>query len=208
VLRFIDNALVDIPGFDLYVFEVGPAIEPTDLAISKDGESWIQIGKIAGGTAQIDLSPYAKPGEVFHVVRLTDLKSDCGGATPGADIDAVGAIGSAIQISLNAAVLFDFDRDVLKGGAKPALDSVATAVKKYPGSKVVIEGHTDNVGSADYNQKLSESRATAVRAYLVSKGLSSNRIQAHGYGKARPVASNETDEGRERNRRVEIVIVP
>ncbi|MDM0117915.1 hypothetical protein QTI66_38155 [Variovorax sp. J22R133] len=101
-LRFQDNALVDVKGPDLYVFEIGPAIEPTNLAISEDGLKWIDIGKVSGGTAAIDIAKYVRPGAVFHYVQLTDLKSDCGGDWPGADIDAVGAIGSALQISLDA----------------------------------------------------------------------------------------------------------
>ena len=92
-LRFTDNALVDVDGPDLYVFEVGPAIEPTKLEISRDGKTWIDVGKISGGTADVDIAKHVKAGESFTYVRLTDLKEDCGGEWPGADIDAVGAFG-------------------------------------------------------------------------------------------------------------------
>src|ERR1041385_104032 len=84
VLRFTDNALIDVPGPDLWVFEVGPSVEPTNVAISRDDREWIEIGKIAGGTAGIDIGPFVKPSESFHYVRLTDLKKDCGGRRPRA----------------------------------------------------------------------------------------------------------------------------
>jgi OmpA-OmpF porin, OOP family len=208
-LRFVDNALVDVPGPDLYVFEVGPSIEATDLSISKDGESWINIGRITGGTAEIDISRFVKPGEVFHYVRLTDIKSDCGGRFPGADIDAVGAIGSAIRISLNTSVLFNFNKYTLKPEAQKMLHEAALKIKQYPGANLVIEGHTDNTGSVEYNQELSKNRALSVKNYLVAgEGLKDLAVKIQGYGKSRPIASNDTEEGRERNRRVEIIVVP
>ena len=96
ILEFTKVRLVDVPGPDLHVFEVGPAVEPTQLEISKDGVNWINIGKIAGGKASVDIHPYVSPGDQFRYVRLTDLKTACGGDYPGADIDAVGAIGCVV----------------------------------------------------------------------------------------------------------------
>ncbi|MCW8861984.1 MAG: VWA domain-containing protein [Rhodospirillales bacterium] len=92
-LRFTDNALVNGEGPDLHVFEVGQGMEPTFVSISKDGVEWIDLGKISGGTADVDIEAFVKPGERFHYVRLTDT-GNCGGNWPGADIDAVGAIGA------------------------------------------------------------------------------------------------------------------
>ena len=120
-VKFVNNALVDVDGPDLYVFEIGPDVESTDLSISQDGINWIKIGKIAGGTAHIDIKNYITPGGVFHYVRLTDLQSACQGGYPGADIDAVGAIGSAVRITLKASVLFDFDQYTLKPEAQKEL---------------------------------------------------------------------------------------
>ena len=88
-LKFVDNVLIDIDGPDLYVFEVGPAVEPTVVAISKDGQEWIELGEISGGEASIDISPFVKPGDEFRYVGLIDLKTHCDGDYPGADIDAV-----------------------------------------------------------------------------------------------------------------------
>lgn len=80
-------------------------------------------------------------------------------------------------------------------------------MKKYPQTKAVIEGHTDEVGTKEHNQLLSEKRASSVRQYLIDKfGINGNRLKAVGYGEERPVASNYTKEGRDKNRRVEAVI--
>ena len=95
IVRFTDNSLIDIDGPDLYVFEIGPAVEPTDLAISRDGESWVEIGRIAGGRAEVDVADFVDGPEPYSHVRLIDGRTDCGGEYPGADIDAIGAIGSS-----------------------------------------------------------------------------------------------------------------
>lgn len=91
---FTDNALVDVEGPDLYVFEIGGDVEGTRLWISQAGEEWIDIGAIAGATATVDIAGKAAPGTEYALVRLTDLERACRGNWPGADIDAVGAIGS------------------------------------------------------------------------------------------------------------------
>ena len=209
VVRFGDNALVDVPGPDLYVFEVGPAIEAMHLAISQDGMSWTEVGTIGGGTAEIDIAKVAKPGELYRYVKVTDLKSGCSGAYPGADIDAVGAIGSALAISFDASVLFDFGKFTLLPRARAALLEAAATVAAVAGAAVTVEGHTDNVGPADYNMRLSRARADAVRAFLLGRPeLNGRLITASGLGAANPRASNDSDEGRKKNRRVEIIINP
>lgn len=105
-------------------------------------------------------------------------------------------------------VLFDFNQASLKPGAREKLSKLAGILLAYPGTyHMEIEGHTDAIGSQDYNQKLSEDRAQSVSSYLLRAGLASDRIVAvHGFGKLRPVASNDTPEGRQMNRRVELVI--
>lgn len=106
-------------------------------------------------------------------------------------------------------VLFDFNKASLKPGARERLAKLAGVLLAYPGSyQMEIEGHTDSVGSDNYNQKLSEDRAASVRAYLLESGIVADKITAvRGFGKAQPVATNDTPEGRQQNRRVEIVIV-
>jgi outer membrane protein OmpA-like peptidoglycan-associated protein len=103
-------------------------------------------------------------------------------------------------------VLFDFNKYTLKPGAREKLAKVAGILLAYPALKVQLEGHTDSVGSDEYNQKLSEQRAYAVRDYLTSQGVAQTGLSAVGYGKADPVTSNDTAAGRQQNRRVEMVV--
>lgn len=100
---------------------------------------------------------------------------------------------------------FDFDKATLKPDGKRLLDEAVRILKDKPDMNVSVEGHTDSVGSDAYNQKLSERRAKAVRDYLVSQGVSASRITVVGWGEAKPVASNDTAEGRAENRRVEVI---
>lgn len=95
-VEFTDNYLVNVPGPDLWVFEIGPAVEATDVAISKDGKTWVHVGRVAGATAGIDIGPKVKAGDKFSFVRLIDVDNDMG-EWPGADIDAIGAIGSVAR---------------------------------------------------------------------------------------------------------------
>jgi outer membrane protein OmpA-like peptidoglycan-associated protein len=103
-------------------------------------------------------------------------------------------------------VLFDTNKSELRSGALFTIDKLVAFLAEYPDRKVMIEGFTDSRGAEDYNQRLSELRAQAVRDTLVAKGIDSERIVTRGYGEAFPVASNETAEGRQRNRRVEVII--
>ncbi len=103
-------------------------------------------------------------------------------------------------------VLFDFDKYTLKQEARERLAKIAGIVLAYPGLKLDIDGYTDSIGSEEYNQTLSEKRADAVRAYLVSSGVSPDHVTAQGFGKADPVADNSTAEGRKLNRRVDMVV--
>jgi outer membrane protein OmpA-like peptidoglycan-associated protein len=103
-------------------------------------------------------------------------------------------------------VLFETGKYELKPEARERLAKVSGILLAYPTLKVAIEGHTDSVGTDDYNQRLSEQRAEAVRDYLVQQAVSADSVTAHGLGKSQPVASNDTPEGRQRNRRVELVL--
>jgi outer membrane protein OmpA-like peptidoglycan-associated protein len=111
-----------------------------------------------------------------------------------------------IAVQLTNDVLFDFNSSTLRNESRSALRDLAQNVARYPDEVVVVEGHTDNVGAPSYNQTLSERRANAVREYLVDQGITSGRISAYGYGETRPKASNDSPEGRQLNRRVEIRI--
>jgi outer membrane protein OmpA-like peptidoglycan-associated protein len=114
--------------------------------------------------------------------------------------------GTEVTIRLPGSVLFDFDSAQIRPDAERTLTEVAEVIRGYPKRPVRIEGHTDSVASDDYNQKLSERRAASVRAWLAGKDVDGARLAPHGFGETRPVADNGTAEGRQRNRRVEVII--
>src|SRR6185503_13153980 len=111
-------------------------------------------------------------------------------------------------LTLKNELLFDTGGSELKPGAERALDNLVQFLEKHSARSIAIEGFTDSTGSKQLNQSLSEKRAWAVKAALVKRGISSNRIDARGYGPSFPVASNDNAAGRQLNRRVEIVIDP
>lgn len=113
-------------------------------------------------------------------------------------------VGTTIQLNN---IYFEFAKSNLLPESYRELNIVADFLKKNPTVVIELAGHTDNVGSDSYNQKLSEQRANSVRTYLISQGISANRLVAVGYGESRPIATNATDWGREQNRRVEFTIL-
>ncbi|AFR36625.1 OmpA family protein [Riemerella anatipestifer] len=125
-------------------------------------------------------------------------------ALPGAEVERV---NEGIKITLNEnTVNFGFDSANLTSVAKTNLDKLAQVLKNNPDTNINVYGHTDSRGADDYNLRLSERRANAVVSYLSSLGIASNRMIAKGVGEAEPIASNDTDEGRAKNRRVEFAI--
>ena len=210
ILQFTNNVITDVDGADIYVFELGKYVEGTLLEISKNGKSWIKIGEISGGQTSVDIKGFVQPFESFRFIRLTDLKTSCtkNDGWPGADIDAVAAIGAGRNISLKSSVLFDFNKSVLKSSAQSELDKVLEEIKKMPGATIIVEGHTDSIGTKTANIGLSTKRANSVSNYFISKLGKENVIKMFGYGSQYPIATNTTDVGRELNRRVEIIIIP
>ena len=205
-LFFKDNAILDINGPDIYVFEIGE-IEPTNLEISKNGQEWVNVGKIEGGTAFVDIKDYVKPGETFNYIRFTDLDTQSG--QPGADIDAVAAIGGALRMNLDSAVLFETGKHVLKEEGILAIQELAEQMKNLQKGTITVEGHTDDVGSDTTNKTLSQKRAASVAAEL-KKAINKPAFKWKevGYGEANPIVLNDTDENRAKNRRVEILVTP
>jgi OmpA-OmpF porin, OOP family len=103
-------------------------------------------------------------------------------------------------------VLFDTNKAIIKKKSFKDVDNLVDVMKKYPELNVIIEGHTDNVGGAAYNKKLSQKRAEAVKAYMVKAGIDAKRLTAKGFGLEKPIASNATKQGRAKNRRVEAAV--
>ncbi len=128
---------------------------------------------------------------------VCDDADRCPGTPAGVRVDQFGCwvLGN---------VLFDFDKAVIKQAAYPLLNEVADTLKRNPNLNVTFEGHTDSIGTDRYNQKLSERRANAVLQYMLNKGIPASQIGTAGYGESQPRATNQTEEGRAHNRRVEI----
>jgi OmpA-OmpF porin, OOP family len=133
-------------------------------------------------------------------------KDKCPNTPPNTRVDGDGCpIPKVVRLD---GVTFEFNKARLRPDSQTILNWVSDIMKKYPDMQVELGGYTDSIGSAAYNLKLSQKRAEAVKQYLVvERGIDAGRIQAKGYGKENPVASNKTDEGRERNRRVELHIL-
>ena len=125
----------------------------------------------------------------------------------GTGVDVV-RNGDNITLDMPGGVTFAFNSSDLNSQFYPVLDKVAGTLGEYNKTVIEVAGHTDSVGSAAYNQQLSERRAASVASYLSSRGIDRTRMVTVGAGKEHPVASNETEEGRAQNRRVEITIVP
>ncbi len=113
-----------------------------------------------------------------------------------------------LAVTFKADVLFDYNSAVLKPGAYSEIDRVARVLVNYPQTRIRVEGHTDSTGSEQYNQVLSEQRARAVRDALIQRGVDPRRVEVIGFGESRPIATNNTEAGRQMNRRVSIVIIP
>jgi outer membrane protein OmpA-like peptidoglycan-associated protein len=119
---------------------------------------------------------------------------------------SVERVGEGIAVTFASGILYPFDSDQILPAGRENLRQLAQSLQKYPGTDVLIVGHTDNVGSDQYNLALSQRRADAARNYLISLGVPAARVRTEGRGESEPVASNETEAGRQQNRRVEVAI--
>ncbi len=152
------------------------------------------IGGVAGGVVGYKMDQ-----------QIKTLKEQTAGS--GVDVSETDG-GKAILVNLPDGVTFDVGSASLKPEFRATLDKVAQSLKDYPDSLVDVYGHTDSTGSDAFNQTLSESRARTVMSYLITQGVPAARLRSQGFGETMPVASNDTPEGRAKNRRVEIKIVP
>jgi OOP family OmpA-OmpF porin len=136
---------------------------------------------------------------------VPDSIDKCPGTLKGFKVDAVGCIVE--QTVILRAVNFDFGSDKLTAEARSTLDQLAQSLVTQPGLELQIAGHTDSLGPASYNLTLSQKRANAVRNYLIAHDVKASRLKAEGFGEFNPIASNETEEGRAQNRRVEFKVI-
>lgn len=131
--------------------------------------------------------------------QAEELRRDLEGAK-------VERIGEGIKITFDSGLMFDIDSYDLRATTKENLNKLSKTLEKYDGTDILIEGHTDNTGDADYNLTLSRNRADEVSQYLMAQGVKNTRIRTAGYGEDQPIDANTTKEGRQKNRRVEVAI--
>ncbi|MDM4771757.1 thrombospondin type 3 repeat-containing protein [Solimonas sp. SE-A11] len=173
----------------------GVAVGPDGCPLDSDGD---------GIPDYLDECPRSPPGAKV-LPNGCALTGDCRKPRPG---EAVDANGCALDKNfILRGVKFEFDSDRLTEPAKLILNEVAETLKAYPTIKVDLEGHTDNVGTDAYNLGLSERRANSVKTYLAGRGIEAPRMNPVGYGESRPIDTNDTEEGREENRRVELKVI-
>jgi outer membrane protein OmpA-like peptidoglycan-associated protein len=164
------------------------------------------VGNNTGSTARGAIIGAAVGGIAGTIIgnQMDQQAKEIKAAVPGADVQRV---GEGIAVTFASSMLYGFDSDQILPDAASNLRNLAASLAKYPETDVTIVGHTDATGSADYNQGLSQRRATAAANYLISQGVSSIRIRTAGRGEMEPVATNDTEAGRQANRRVELAIV-
>lgn len=175
---------------------------PPGIPVGQDGCPLDSDGD--GIPDYLDECPKSPPGAKV-LPNGCALTGDCRTPRPGEQVDANGC--ALEQSFVLRGVKFEFDSDRLTPAAREILNQVAETLKAYPSISVDLEGHTDNVGSDSYNLGLSERRAIAVKVYLAGRGIKEKRMNPVGYGESRPIATNETEIGREENRRVELRVV-
>ncbi|OPY89294.1 MAG: Outer membrane porin F precursor [Syntrophus sp. PtaU1.Bin208] len=139
---------------------------------------------------------------------MDNQEKEMRGALATSEAASVSREGNLLAVTFKGDVTFDTNSAEVRPGLYSEINRVAGVLTQYPETLIQVEGHTDSVGSDDYNMDLSKRRANAVKNLLVQRGVSENRIEVIGYGKTMPVATNTTEAGRQMNRRVEIKIAP
>ena len=163
------------------------------------------IGKQVGNTAAGAVIGAAVGGAAGAIIghQMDQQAKELEGDLANADVER---IGEGIVVKFDSGILFDFDSSNLRSNARANLAELAQSLQKYPGTEVLVVGHTDATGSDDYNMNLSYRRANAAAEYLQSQGITRSRIETAGRGETEPIASNDSESGRQENRRVEVAI--
>ena len=164
------------------------------------------VGNQTGSTARGAIIGAVVGGTVGTIIgnQMDQQAKELKQSIPGATITRV---GEGIAVTFASGILYDFNSDQVRAEAGNNLRNLASSLSKFPNTDVLIVGHTDSVGKADYNMGLSQRRANAAQSYLAGQGVSAARLRATGRGELEPIAPNSTDAGRQLNRRVEIAIV-
>ncbi|WP_245805665.1 OmpA family protein [Chitinophaga jiangningensis] len=163
------------------------------------------IGKVAGNTALGAILGAVIGGAGGAIIgkKMDKQAQEIQNEVPNATVERV---GEGINVKFDAGVLFGFDKSDLSPAAQTSITQLAEVLNKYPDTYVRVEGHTDSKGTDEYNMGLSQRRVNSVTAFLTKQGVAASRIQGFAYGESQPIADNETEEGRAKNRRVEFSI--
>jgi outer membrane protein OmpA-like peptidoglycan-associated protein len=163
------------------------------------------IGRANGSTAKGAIIGAAVGGTAGAVIghQMDQQAKEIKQNIPGAVVERV---GEGLQVTFESGLLFDYDSDVLRDAARKNLATLAASLEKYPNTDLMIVGHTDATGPDAYNMTLSERRAAAAANYLASQGVTRTRLRSTGRGETEPVAPNDSEADRQKNRRVEVAI--
>lgn len=163
------------------------------------------VGKAAGGTAEGAIIGAAVGGTAGAVIgqRMDKKAEELDKELEDAEVERV---GEGIKVTFDSGLLFDFDSAALRTAAERDLAEFANSMEEFDEARVLIVGHTDSKGPEAYNRDLSERRAASAADYIMEQGIGSSRLNTAGRGETEPVATNETAEGRQQNRRVEVAI--
>lgn len=151
------------------------------------------LGAAVGGAAGAIIGSYMDK-------QAAEMQRDLEGAE-------IQRIGEGIKITFDSGILYDIDKSDLRSVSKTNLAKLAKILNKYPDTNILIEGHTDDTGSDDHNMTLSKDRAQSVSLYLATVEVKSARFSIAGYGETQPIVTNDTTEGRQKNRRVDIAVL-
>jgi outer membrane protein OmpA-like peptidoglycan-associated protein len=163
------------------------------------------IGRANGSTAKGAIIGAAVGGTAGAVIghQMDQQAKEIKQNIPGAVVERV---GEGLQVTFESGLLFDYDSDLLRDAARKNLATLAASLEKYPNTDLMIVGHTDATGPDAYNMTLSERRAAAAANYLASQGVTRTRLRSTGRGETEPVAPNDSEADRQKNRRVEVAI--
>ena len=175
------------------------AVAGAVLGAATGGSRGAATGAVLGGAM-------GAGGGYIWSKRMQDQKAAMEQATAGTGVAVSQTPDNRLKLDIPSDVSFDVGRSAVKSNFAPVLDQFATSLNQHQATTVTIIGHTDNTGSDTVNNPLSTDRANAARDYLISRGVSRNRILTDGRGSREPTADNRTQQGRDRNRRVEIYV--
>lgn len=188
-------------------------------AVSCKSSNSVKGGAIGGSAGGILGGVLAGKGNTAVGVLIGSAIGGSAGALIGNKMDkaadelqrdlegaSVERVGEGIKVTFDSGLMFPVDKSELSEASKQNLNELAATLTKYEETNILIEGHTDNTGAEEYNMDLSRRRANSVEDYLISSGIDKKRMEITAYGEMQPTATNDTNEGRQQNRRVEVAI--